>query len=282
MRPGSSRVRDPFKIDGPACLSISGGRTSAYMLWRVLEANGGLPSECPVVFQNTGREVEATLQFIADIAREWSVPIRWVEYRPGFSFEEVTFTTASRLGEPFEALIHDKGLYLPNPVERFCTVELKIRTVERMLRAEGWKEWDSLLGFRADEPSRVAKIRANPVMKESPGVERCVPLADAGIAKSNIRDFWASQSFDLALPIDYDGTTIDGNCDGCFLKSPALRVSAMQRKPEMSVWWIRMEDLTGGKFTKDGFSYREMARFASTQSRMFDDQTESIDCFCGD
>lgn len=28
--------RDPFVIDGPTCLSFSGGSTSGYMLWRTL------------------------------------------------------------------------------------------------------------------------------------------------------------------------------------------------------------------------------------------------------
>jgi 3'-phosphoadenosine 5'-phosphosulfate sulfotransferase (PAPS reductase)/FAD synthetase len=275
-------MHDPFKIDGPTCISFSGGRTSAYMLWRALQANGGLPDDTAVIFTNTGREAEATLQFVVEVSRRWSVPIRWAEYRPGFTFAEVDYATASREGEPFEALIRDKGLYLPNPVERFCTVELKVRTAERLLRSEGWSEWDSMLGMRADEPIRVAKIRAMPVMKESPGVERCVPLAAAGITKAHVRDFWASQPFDLALPIDYDGTTIDGNCDGCFLKSPHQRVSAMQRNPRMPVWWIRMEDLTGGKFTKDGHTYRDMARFAAGQQNMFDPNEEAIDCFCGD
>jgi 3'-phosphoadenosine 5'-phosphosulfate sulfotransferase (PAPS reductase)/FAD synthetase len=167
-------------------------------------------------------------------------------------------------------------------VERFCTVELKIRTAERLLRSEGWTEWDSMLGMRADEPIRVAKIRAAPILKESPGVERCVPLADAGITKAHVRDFWSAQPFDLGLPIDYDGATIDGNCDGCFLKSPWQRVSAMQRNPKMPVWWIRMEDLTGARFTKDGHSYREMAGFAAGQRNMFDPDQQGIDCFCGD
>jgi 3'-phosphoadenosine 5'-phosphosulfate sulfotransferase (PAPS reductase)/FAD synthetase len=275
-------VRSPFLLDGPACISFSGGRTSAYMLWLVLDANGGLPDDASVIFANTGREAEVTLQFVAEVARRWAVPIRWAEYRPGFKFAEVDLATASRAGEPFEALIRDKGLYLPNPVQRFCTAELKIKTAERMLRADGWTEWDSLLGMRADEPSRVAKIRAMPIIKDSPGVERRVPLAEASITKADVRDFWATQPFDLGLPIDFDGTTIDGNCDGCFLKPPYQRVAAMARNPAMPVWWIAMEDLTGGTFTKDGHTYRSMANFAAGQQNMFDPNEEAIDCFCGD
>lgn len=276
-------MSDPFVISGPTCISFSGGRTSAYMLWRGLQSNDGkLPPEAVACFANTGREAEETLKFVDDVAREWNVPIRWVEYRSGFAFKEVTFSSASRNGEPFEQLIRDKSLYLPNPIQRFCTVELKIKTAEKMLRAEGWTEWDSMLGIRADEPLRLAKIRALPVMKESPGVERCTPLANAGIAKSDIRDFWRTQKFDLALPMNYDGTTVDGNCDGCFLKSPHQRVSAMQKNPQMPVWWIRMEKLTGGTFTKDGHTYQSMANFAAGQVNMFDPEQEAISCFCGD
>jgi 3'-phosphoadenosine 5'-phosphosulfate sulfotransferase (PAPS reductase)/FAD synthetase len=280
------REGDPFKIDGPTCIEFSGGRSSAYMLWRVLQSNGGLGWACnddlEVIFANTGREAEATLEFVREVALRWHVPIRWVEYRPDDpGFEEVAFDTAARKGEPFEALIKKKQ-YLPNPVERFCTAELKVLAAEKLLRSLGWGEWDNMLGFRADEPLRVAKIRAKPIIETSPGVERCVPLADSGVSKAEVRDFWRRQPFDLALPIDYDGTTIDGNCDGCFLKSPFQRVSAMRRNPSMPVWWIRMEDMTGGTFTKDGHTYRSMANFAKNQQDIFDPDQEAIPCFCGD
>lgn len=278
-------MNDPFKISGPTCLSLSGGRTSAYMLWRVLDSNGldcVINDELCVVFANTGREVPATLNFVRRISEKWHVPIHWVEYTPHDElFREITFETASRKGEPFEQLILQKK-FLPNPVARFCTTDLKIKPTERFLKTRGWKEWDNMLGFRADEPLRVAKIRSQPIMKESPNVERIVPLAQAGITKSHVRDFWREHEFDLELPYSFDGSTLGGNCDGCFLIPPYQRLSRMRANPSMAVWWIAQEDLTGARFTKDGPSYREMARFAIDQRDMFDPSEQAIACFCGD
>jgi 3'-phosphoadenosine 5'-phosphosulfate sulfotransferase (PAPS reductase)/FAD synthetase len=71
-------MSDPFKIDSPTCISFSGGRTSAYMLWRVLQANGGLPPDAVVTFANTGKEDEATLRFVQACSDHWEVPITWV------------------------------------------------------------------------------------------------------------------------------------------------------------------------------------------------------------
>lgn len=135
-------MNNPFKIDNPTCISFSGGRTSAYMLWRILEANGGLPNDAKVIFANTGKECEETLEFIKNCSLNWDVPITWLEYQDTESkFELVDFDSASRNGEPFEALIL-KRQYLPNVVARFCTVELKVRTMHRYLKSIGWTEWD--------------------------------------------------------------------------------------------------------------------------------------------
>jgi 3'-phosphoadenosine 5'-phosphosulfate sulfotransferase (PAPS reductase)/FAD synthetase len=221
---------DPFKIDGPTCISFSGGRTSAYMLRKVLMAHGGaLPAECHVVFANTGKEAEETLRFVRDCGEMWNVPITWVEYRPdGAGWEIVSFDTASRKGEPFEALIRKRN-YLPNPVARFCTVELKILRIADFMRSLGHEEFEVLVGIRADEPVRVASVRANP-SGGTRGIERRMPLADAGVTRRDVAAFWSRNDWDLGLP-SIDGTTMHGNCDLCFLKHSAIVMSLSTASP---------------------------------------------------
>lgn len=280
-------MRDPFRIDGPTCISFSGGRTSAYMLWRVLQSNGGLPADTVASFGNTAKEDEVTLRFIRECSQRWGVAIVWVEYRteaPGYAV--VDFDSASRDGEPFEAVIR-KRQYLPNPVTRFCTSELKIRPMHKYVRSLGWTDWDQFIGIRADEQRRVSKIRARGHSTESAHETMCMPLADAGVTVQDVTAFWRSQPFDLDL-MTINGRTLEGNCDLCFLKPPAQRLALIAARPERAVWWARMESLgiaskpDGTRFCKDGASYAQMAEFARDQRDMFDPDEEAIACFCGD
>jgi 3'-phosphoadenosine 5'-phosphosulfate sulfotransferase (PAPS reductase)/FAD synthetase len=280
-------MRDPFKIAEPTCISFSGGRTSGYMLWRVLQSNDGLPTNAVVCFANTGKEDEATLRFVKDCAEHWGIPIHWIEYRDNpAGFAVVDYATASRDGEPFESIIRKRN-FLPNPVARFCTVELKIQPEIKFLRSIGWTEWQNMIGIRFDEPRRVAKIRANPSGGKA-GPDRAMPLADANICKQDVAAFWAAQPFDLELP-SVNGVTMHGNCDLCFLKGAAQIQSLIAEKPERAVWWSRMESsitnakiTDGGRFRSDRPSYAQMAEFAVSQRDMFSFDEETIPCFCGD
>ena len=281
-------MTDPFLIDGPTCISFSGGRTSAYMLWRTLQSNGGLPSEARVLFCNTGKEEEATLRFVQDCAERWSVPITWLEYMDATGVGVVDYKNASRAGEPFEAVIRQRGGVLPNRVARFCSSELKTRTMHRYLRSEGWTQWDTFIGIRADEPRRVAKFRANP-HPEGKHEEVHMPLALQGIGSAAVGTFWRSIGFDLELP-NNNGKTMHGNCDLCYLKPAHQVFSLIAEKPERAVWWAEQEKkaeavATGNacRFRDDRPSYADMANYAASQRDAFGHQDEeAIACFCGD
>jgi len=281
-------MSNPYKVDSPTCISFSGGRTSGYMLFKVLEAHQmSLPPETAVCFANTGKEDEATLRFVQDCSERWGIHINWIEYaidEPGFKL--VNYETASRNGEPFKEIIIKRN-FLPNPIARFCTVELKIQPEIKYLKSLGWTDWDSMVGIRADEQRRVAKIKANPSGGKS-GPERIMPLADAGITKDDVGKFWRSQEFDLGLS-NNNGVTMHGNCDLCFLKGGAQILSLIQEKPERAIWWASMEDTitnakikNGGRFRSDRPSYAEMLKFSQEQKDMFDPNEEAISCFCGD
>jgi 3'-phosphoadenosine 5'-phosphosulfate sulfotransferase (PAPS reductase)/FAD synthetase len=259
------------------------------MLYQILQAHGGkLPEEAIVCFANTGKEEEATLKFVNDCSVNWGVKIHWIEYQdheePENRYKIVSYETASRNGEPFEAIIR-KRQYLPNPVTRFCTSELKIRTMACFLKHSGLfddctkseLENASWIGLRYDEGRRAAKIAD----------KRRVPLFTAKVSVHDISEFWEKQSFNLELPT-YKGRTLAGNCDLCFLK-PANQVATLiAEKPERAIWWANMEALalaskpSGATFRKDRPGYASMMQFASEQLTVFDDNEEGIACFCGE
>ena len=252
--------------EGNVLISLSGGRTSAYMLWHILDANDGLPDRARVIFANTGREMPETLDFVQEMSERWNVPITWLEYNRidnKVTFKEVNHKLAARKGEPFETLLYKP--FLPNAVARFCTAELKVRTIKRYLVSQGWKNWVSGIGIRADEPSRINRGESR---------DRWVfwyPLADAGAVRSDVVDFWSSQNFDLKL-WGKNGVTPKGNCDGCFLKSEATIAAMWREHPDRMQWWSDMEERVGGTFHKRR-SYKEIGDFVGRQGDwLFDDE----------
>ena len=268
-------MNDPFLIEGPALIQFSGGRTSAYMLRRILDAHGGtLPPDVIACFQNTGKEREETLDFVQRCATAWGVHVVWLEYRPE-GFEIVSHNSASRAGEPFEALIRKKQ-YLPNPVARFCTIELKIRVSRDFARSLGWDHWSHVLGLRADEPRRVTKAETNRERWEN-----LMPLAEAGISKADVLAFWAAQPFDLQLRHG------EGNCDICFLKNMGTAQEIMRHRPDLADWWIAQEALalaskpSGAVFRTDRPSYAKLLDAVKRQQVFdFGEEDQAIDCLC--
>lgn len=279
---------NPYLIKEPAAISFSGGRTSAYMLYRIWDAHEGrLPDDVIVCFANTGKEMPQTLDFVHQCSVEWGIPIVWLECRcrqgndgeNKFVYETVVvnYETASRNGEPFEQLITARS-YLPNPVARFCTAELKVRRISDYLESVGMGNPLHLIGIRADEPARAIKMHN----KKTEGHDCYCPLYVDGITKEDVGRFWQDNYFDLMLP-NNNGTTVLGNCDLCFLKGMNKRLSIMSAMPELSDWWSEQEEKINGTFRADQPSYKKLKEIAITQQDFFGYVGDiDIPCYCGD
>ena len=273
-------TRDTFKIEGPALISFSGGRTSAYMLRRVLDAHGGtLPADVHVAFANTGKEREETLVFVDACAKAFGVRVTWLEMpwrepdTRGFAVTD--FEHAARNGEPLTALFRKRN-FLPNPVMRMCTQETKIRPMGKFMRSHGYEEWTNVVGIRADEPSRVHRIRN---AKQRERWENVLPLATAGITQRDVLAFWSAQPFDLGL------RSWEGNCDMCFLKGWDKLVRIARERPDLVQWWADAEAEAGQPFRKERPAYRDLLKVVDepTLPGVFDDNHGAIiDCMCSE
>lgn len=280
---------NPYLIEGPALISFSGGRTSAFMLRQILDAHDGvLPPDVHVCFANTGKEREETLRFVHECGVRWNVPIRWLEYRRRErgtpwkdGFTEVGYNSASRSGEPFDAVIAVKG-FLPNPMTRYCTIELKVRVMKCFAKALGWDRWKNIVGLRADEMLRVFKALSANENYNDPWTS-VMPMASraANVRQDDVLEFWARQEFDLGLK------TYEGNCDLCFLKSRGKQAEIIRRNPEMAAWWLEKEGLglsekpDGNRFRIDR-SFSDIVQEVATSPLLpLEPGDEEFDAECG-
>lgn len=257
-----------MRNDCETVISFSGGRTSAFMTIELLKDEKYKDSI--VVFANTGKENEATLKFINQVNEFIGGRIIWLEYNPdpAIWFNIVSYETASRKGEPFEALIR-KRKYTPNRVARFCTQDLKIRPMKKYCqKILGWENWTNMVGIRYDEPNRWSKSKS---VERGEVFDVEHPLVRWKITKQDIFNFWNKMPFDLGIE-DYEG-----NCDICFLKGKRKKQMIARNTPEKFDWWIRMETETNGTFVSE-YSYAQLLNNLRNAPELnFDD---SIECFC--
>lgn len=250
-------------------INFSGGRTSAYMTKRLLDEG---KEDYIITFQNTGKEHPETLKFINECDKRWNLNLIWLEYRkPSINssrWEVVTYETASRNGEPYTQLLEQRPASIPNKHMRYCTTELKIRTLKRYLKSNGIREYVSFNGIRYDEPRRWSKMKNNSEFD----VE--LPLVDWKVTKEDVMEFWKNQDFDLGINQPY------GNCDGCFLKGKGKLISIIKNDPSSLDWWIEVEKRFGSTFKKDT-SYQKLKDIAITnnQTDLFESDP-SFECFC--
>ena len=279
--------------DGMYVLNVSGGRSSAYMAYHVLNAyDGQLPKNLVPIFTNTGKEYEETYEFLHQLETRWGLPLVWLEYnrrdeaKGGFQdrkndWKQVSFETANRTGQPFDELIRVVRR-LPQPYQRQCTFKLKILPVRHYMKDvlnTQDKDFKSILGIRYDEPRRWGKAL----------IEECkvlYPLVMEQVTNKDVFDFWETQDFDLNLE------SYKSNCDMCFLKTKAQLVQIIKEDPEKVQWWLDKENNHHKLVPKDKeqrvyrflmhMSYQDLVQIAENNETINEPEQQVLSCFCGD
>lgn len=218
-------------------VSFSGGQTSAYMTKWCID-NLSDKYDIVVVFANTGKEREQTLQFVNECDNRWNFNTVWVEavVHPqkgrGTTFKVVSFETASRKGEPFEAVIKKYGI--PNTSFPHCTRELKTVPIHKYIKHLGWKKYYTAIGIRKDEIDRV-----DPNYKKRKFVYPFILSTMKPSDKIDVNTFWLMQNFRLELK------GYEGNCDLCHKKSDRKILTILLEHPDSANWWDEMQQKYG-------------------------------------
>jgi hypothetical protein len=214
-------------------ISFSGGESSAVMsMWCYLLY--GDTHDIRATFVNTGCEHEETLRFVRDCDTHiFKGTLDWIEAvtngpRKGPTAVKVTYETASRNGEPFEAAIRKHGVF--GPTHPQCTSRLKTEPMLWWRKQNGWppKTYDTAVGIRADEIDRVSAQRER---------DRIVyPLIQAGFTKQHVNDIMSELPWRLRLPGEHYG-----NCTWCWKKSKRKLLTLAKDSPEVFDFPKRME-----------------------------------------
>ena len=223
-------------------ISYSGGLSSAYMTWLLLNNLDRSEWEIAVIFANTGKEREETFQFILDCDKYFQFNTIWVEavINPergmGTRHKVVDYHTASRNGEPFEQMILKYGI--PNIRCKVCTRELKINAIRSYAKNYlGWKKFYTAMGIRADEARRVDKHHEKRRF--------LYPLVtDYTATRIDVNKFWLAQPFTLGLK------SYQGNCDFCFEKSDRKLITLCKEAPGDTRWWADIKHTGSEKSAK--------------------------------
>ncbi|MGI9306498.1 MAG: hypothetical protein ACR2P5_04255 [Gammaproteobacteria bacterium] len=138
-------------------------------------------------------------------------------------------------------------------------------------------DYAAFVGFRGDEPARIARMRernkndgaeykngGDPHSAVPEGEYVYAPLGGMGVSKEDVFRFWAKQKWDLRLPHNLNFS----NCVYCFLKGSGVLagILADRKKTETKLpkklrpqentpgdirWWARMEEKYGRDLVRE-------------------------------
>lgn len=276
--------------------SLSGGKTSSYIaahypadynIFSLVRTND---KKCmfpdaklrQMVSDKIGTEFIGTLEMdeiiytMLDLEQFIGREINWISPK---SFEEVIYRTTSN--------------YLPNKVQRFCTIDMKINPIAQWCYENTGLPVEMRIGFRANEMRRAKNMiekkdadgveyfkfnigkhkNGNNKWEELPYRNTTFPLITDGLFKDTIEEYWKGKPVRFAYM---------NNCVGCFHRSEMLLKHMSNKAPKQFEWFAKQERDTDYKATwRTGVTYDKIKNHKS-QLNLFDDDFNECDSgYCG-
>jgi hypothetical protein len=197
-------------------------------------------------------------------------------------------------GKTFDEITTRKDkVYLPNKVQRFCTVEMKIEPMFYWWAENIGEPTETRIGFRANETRRAnnmlercnedglstfkATFEKHPdgrnKWEEVPYQKPSFPLIMDNIRKDHIEQYWKDKLVRFAWM---------NNCVGCFHKTPLLLRKMFDKHPNKLEWFAKREreSINGASWRSD-ILYDDVKNWNS-QFELFDDDFNECDSgYCG-
>lgn len=214
-------------------VSFSGGRTSAYLAYKIEEMRKiGEIENVHYVFMDTGAEHPKTYEFVRDVVKNFEIDLTCLrckvdpEYGVGTTYQEVSIDDICCDLKPFHAYTKKYGT--PNPATPKCTDVMKIQPHNKWCNDKfGKSNYITWLGIRIDEPGR---------LRPQDHIRYLADISD--YEKVDVLRFWQRQDFDLKL--DERESLFLGNCVFC-IKKGLNKIAAAQRvEPELAERWNEM------------------------------------------
>ena len=198
-------------------------------------------------------------------------------------------------GETFDNIIKRKDkIYLPNKVQRFCTIEMKIKPIFYWWSGKFNKEIVEMrIGFRANEQKRAKNMLDRCIdgveymkgtwEKSDSGRNKwqtipyripVFPLINDGIFKDNIENYWKDKNVRFAYA---------NNCVGCFHRNAVMLKHMSNKSPKQFNWFVKQEEQNknqNARFKRE-ITYSDIKN-SFNQFELFDDDFTDCDSgYCG-
>ena len=213
-------------------LSLSGGKDSTALAFFMKENMPEIFEKLELVFCDTECELPETYDYLNKIEIFLNKKIHRV--KPEKSFEHLMLTHG----------------YLPSPIHRWCTVELKTKPFEKFVNFK--LKNNSLIylyiGIRADELSRAEYNKYKSIR-----IKEVYPFVDYGLNYSDVMEILTKSS--IGIPKYYDWSNRSG-CYFCPFQTKSNWIKLYENHPDLFFKAKKYEDIrnSNSKYKKVGWN----------------------------